>query len=494
MGNPIKKLAGQTAIYGLSSIIARFLNYLLTPLWTKRYTAEQFGIITEMYAYVAFLVVFLTYGLETAYFRYCSKKGQDPKIIFSTVLISIVCSSALFISICTMFAQPIADALHYPDHKEYIIWFAIIVAVDAVSSIPLAKMREEGKAINFAAANMVNVFVNIGLNWFFLVYCQDNIGTNNVLVDTFYDESIGVGYVFISNLVATMAKFLVVIPEAFKQAFTFDKALYKKMVRYAFPLLFVGLAGIVNETLDRILLKRMLIDSLGETETLVQLGIYGANYKLSIIITLFIQAFRYAAEPFFFSQQKNKDSKETYALVMNYFVIVVSVMFLVVLFYIDVFKLFINNEALWVGLKIVPILLLANIFLGMYYNQSIWYKLSSKTGFGALISIFGAVLTIVFNIILIPHFGYVGSAWATLICYASMVVVSYLLGQKHFPIPYDLKKIGIYLGSAVALYFVSLAFKNQSDGSAHFLISSLLLTIYLGFIFVNEKLTGGSKN
>lgn len=489
MSNPIKKLASQTAIYGLSSIVGRFLNYLLTPLWTGIFSTEQFGIITEMYAYVSFLVVLLTYGMETAYFKFCNKQGNSHSTVFSTILISVASTSLFFIVICSLFSQGIADWLMYPNNTEFVIWFAIIVGVDAVASIPLAKLRQENKSGKFALVNMVNVIVNIGLNCFFLLYCKPNFdaGTSNDLIDLFYNPEIGVGYVFIANLIASLMKFLVLIPDSINSGFVFDKIQYRKMLRYAAPLLLVGLAGIINETLDRIMLKRMLLDELGLTETMQQLGIYGANYKLSILITLFIQAFRYAAEPFFFAQEKNKGSKQMYARVMNYFIIVVSSMFLFVLLYLDVFKYFIRNEDYWEGLKVVPILLLANICLGVYFNLSIWYKLSSKTGFGALVSIFGALITILMNFILIPIFGYMGSAWATLACYFSMVVVSYLLAKKHYPIPYNVKKAGIYVVSALFIFFISSFIKDWNDSETHYFLNTLLLLLYIAFVFFFEK-------
>lgn len=489
MSNPLKKLAGQTAIYGLSSIVGRFLNYLLTPLWTGIFSTEQFGVITEMYAYVAFLVVLLTYGMETAYFRFTNKRKTEDPSIFSTITISVASSAGLFIAICAFFSQSLANVLKYPDHNEYIIWFAIIVGVDAVSSIPLAKLRQQNKSLKFALVNLLNVLVNIGLNLFFLVYCKGNyeVGETNFLIQTFYDPNIGVGYIFIANLIASLIKFSVLIPDILVGGSVFNRPLFKRMLRYALPLLLVGLAGIVNETLDRILMKQILVDKIGLKSTMEQLGIYGANYKLSIIITLFIQAFRYSAEPFFFAQEKKLGAQKMYAMVMNYFIIVVSAMFLVVLLYLDIFKYFIRNEDFWVGLQVVPILLLANICLGIYFNLSIWYKLSAKTGFGALISIFGALVTIVFNVILIPYFGYMGSAWATLVCYASMVIVSYLAGQKHYPIPYNLKKAGLYVGSALLVYFFYTWIHNNNEGQPNYALSTLFLLVYLISVYFIEQ-------
>jgi len=488
VSNPIKKLASQTAIYGVSSIVGRFLNYLLTPWWTRVFLVGQFGVITEMYAYVAFLVVLLTYGMETTYFKFVHRSKKEDPSVFPTILISVFSTASLFILGATLFSQSLADWLMYPEHNEYIIWFAIIVGVDAISSIPLAKLRKDNKAIKFMTVNLVNVLVNIGLNLFFLSYCKGNYdnGVHNFVIDTFYNPEIGVGYVFIANLIASLAKFMVMIPDMLSSGFVFNKTLYKRMLRYTAPLLFVGLAGIVNETLDRILFKRLLVDDLGLDVTMEQLGIYGANYKLAMIISMFIQAFRYSAEPFFFAQEKKLGAKNMFSQIMTYFIIVVSGMFLVVVLYLDIFKYFMH-ENFWEGLKVVPILLVANICLGIYLNLSIWYKLSSKTGFGALISIFGAIITILFNLILIPYFGYMGSAWTTLICYASMVVVSYRLGTKHYPIPYDLKKAGIYVSLAVILYFISIFLKGWNGGETHYVLNTVLLVLYLATVFNQEK-------
>jgi O-antigen/teichoic acid export membrane protein len=485
--NSLKKLAGQTAIYGVSSIVGRFLNYLLTPFWTRVFLVGQFGVITEMYAYVAFLVVFLTYGMETTFFKFINRKGANKETVFSTILVSVVATSATFIVISTVFSQSLADWLMYPDHKEYIVWFAIIVGVDAISSIPLAKLRQQNKAIRFVTVNFANVLVNIALNLFFLVYCKGifDQGETNFLVDTFYNPEIGVGYVFVANLVASLVKFLVMIPDMMSVKMVFDRQLYRKMIPFTIPLLFVGLAGIINETLDRILLKSLLVKDLGWDKTMIQLGIYGANYKLAMIITMFIQAYRYAAEPFFFNEERKSGSKKMFADIMTYFVIVVSSMFLVVVLYLDdLFKYFMHED-FWPGLKVVPVLLLANISFGIFTNLAIWYKLSSKTGFGALISIFGAVVTIVLNIILIPIYGYMGSAWATLVCYFLMMVVSYRLGQKHYPIPYNIKKAGLYVGLAVAIYFIFVHVQNVTE--TNFALSTLLLLIYLVAVYVIEQ-------
>tara|TARA_Y100000766_G_scaffold271786_1_gene270984 strand:+ start:1388 stop:2890 length:1503 start_codon:yes stop_codon:yes gene_type:complete len=494
VGNPIKKLAGQTVIYGLSSIVGRFLNYLLTPYWIHNegggFSTDQFGVITEMYAYVAFLVVFLTYGMETTYFRYASKEHYDSKNVYSTILPTVIFSSLSFIVISLIFSQGIANWLRYPDHSEYVIWFAIIVGFDAISSIPLAYLRKENRSKKFAAVNLGNVIVNIGLNLFFIGYCKTNFeaGTSNWLIDLVYDSEIGVGYVFIANLIASIFKLVVVFPELYMvRVGNFVKSHLKPFFKYSIPLLFVGLAGIVNETLDRVLLKRILINDVGLDEAMSQLGIYGANYKLSIVITLFIQAYRYAAEPFFFAKEKEKDSKKMYSKIMNYFVAVVSFLFLLVTGYIDIFKFFIPNDEFWVGLKVVPILLLANVLLGVYYNLSIWYKLSHKTGYGALVSIMGAIVTIGLNLVLIPKMGYYGAAWATFICYLSMVVVSYVAGQKYYPIPYNLKRISSYSIFAIIFFIISEFLLSKLDFSIKLILNTVILLAYVGIAYIFER-------
>jgi O-antigen/teichoic acid export membrane protein len=491
MLNPLKKLAGQTAIYGLPSIVGRLLNWFLVPMYLgiAEFTTNQYGIVTEMYSYVAFLVVFLTYGMETAFFRFSSQDEEDKKKVYSTIIISLFITSGIFIGSAFLFEQPIANWLQYPNNTEFVTWFALIVGLDAISSIPMAKLRADKNPLKFGGVNLANIAVNIGLNLFFLAYCLPKFRAEetNWLIETFYNPEIGVGYVFISNLIASGVKFVLLLPDMLKARYGFEISLLKKMFVYSLPLLVFGLAGIVNETIDRIMLKRILFDVIGETKTMSEIGIYGACYKLSIIITLFIQAFRYAAEPFFFAHEKEKNAKDTYAIIMNYFVIVCALIFLGVMLFMDVFiKIFIPNEAFWAGLPVVPILLFANIFLGIYYNQSIWYKLSGKTKYGAYIGIFGAVLTIAINYIWIIEYSYMASAWATLVCYASMTILSFILGQKHYPINYNFGKIGLYLSLALGLYFLTTVLALPA-GVLKYVIHSLIIVAFLGVIFLIEK-------
>lgn len=489
----IRALAGQTVIYGLSSIVGRFLNYLLVPLHTAMFVAEQYGIITEMYAYVAFLVVLLTYGMEIAYFRYSSREDQDDTQVYGNTLISLLGSSTLFILLAIAFAEPIAEWLRYPEHIEYVIWFAIIVGLDAVSTIPLARLREENRATRFAVVNLVNIGVNIGLNVFFIGYLMPAylgktesflvqiFGTPDWLLTHFYDHSVGVGYVFIANLAASIIKFLLLTPTMLKARFHFDPVLLRRMLSYAFPLLIAGLMGIINETIDRIMLKRMLIDTEGKEEALAQVGIYGAVYKIAILLSLFVQAFRYAAEPFFFAREKDRAPENTYSRVMTYFSIVASTLFLGVLLYLDLIKHFLRKEEYWQGLHVVPILLMAYVFYGFFYNLSFWYKLTERTRFGAYIAGFGALITIVGNYLLIPKLDYVGSAWSTLACYGAMVLTSYLLSRRYYAIQYQLGRIGTFLGLALAFYGLS-EYLALQDPLPKYGIHTLLFLTFLGVV------------
>lgn len=457
MTSPIKRLAGQTAIYGLSSIIGRLLNYFLTPLYTGVFSTDQYGIITEMYSYVAFLVVFLMYGMETAFFRYYTESDNKPKV-YSTSIWSLTATTFAFIGLMYLFHVPIANTLGYPNHSEYIIWFSIIVGLDALIAIPLAKLRAENKAVRFAGINFTFIGVNIGLNLLVLWYALPlyHSGQSNWLVDLVYNPEIGVGYVFIINLIASLIRFALVLPDYAKIKVIFDLSLWKRMIKYGAPLLIVGLAGIINETLDKPLLKWILIPALGEEEAMSQVGIYGGVYKLSIAITLFVQAYRYAAEPFFFDQKSQKGSRETYAKMLHMFTAFVLFAFLIITLFLDVLKHFLQSEDYWVALDIVPVLLLANIFLGIYYNLSVWYKLTDKTVFGMYLAILGAIITIGLNLWLIPEIGYRGSALATLVCYFTMAVSSYIIGQRHFPVPYSITKLAAYFGLALGFYYLNI--------------------------------------
>lgn len=484
--SPLRKLAGQTAIYGVSSIVGRLLNYFLVPLYTRIFSREQFGVVTEMYAYVAFLVVILTYGMETAFFRYSSKTGR-PVNVYSTILLSVISTSAVFILMCSIFSVPLGEMLGYPNHTEYVIWFAFIVGLDAISAIPMAQLRQQNKARRFLFVSLANVLVNIGLNLFFLVYCQGHYNNycedSNALVSWIYNPEIGVGYVFISNLVASVVKILLLSPQIGRLNFNYDWTLMRQMLRYSLPLMILGLAGIVNETIDRVLLKHLL--DMPEAEALAELGVYGACYKVAIIMSLAIQAFRYAAEPFFFSEEKKTNAKETYASVMRYFVILAGFMFLGIMLFIDVVMLFVGEE-FREGQKVVPILLMAYVFYGIVFNLSFWFKLSERTTWGAAISIVGAIITIWLNFWLIPIIGYMGSAWATLASYSVMMVISFVLSRIYYPIPYDMKRIVLYLTLALLIFFAA-GWIQPETGFLRYVVAVALIGVFSGVVWFSES-------
>ena len=483
--NPLKKLAGQTAIYGLPTIIGRLLTQFLTPLYTYIITTGEYGVVTSMYAYVSFLLVLLTYGMETALFRFSQSETEKDKV-YSTTLISVFSSSILFIGIAILFSSSIATSIKLSGHPEYIVWFAIILGMDATANIAFAKLREQNKAKRFAIIKSINITIWIFLNVFFIAVCRTvHQNPNSIfysIVEKIYDPKIGVGYIFISNLIASGITLLLLLPDMLRIRFNFDSPIWKRMMWYAMPLLIAGMAGMVNETMDRILLTYLIHP---DAVAMEQAGIYGACYKISIIMTVFIQTFRFAAEPFFFSQVKEKNAKQTYADVMKYFSIVCAVIFLGTMMNISWIKYFVG-EPFRVGLPVVPILLLANLCLGIFINQSFWYKLTGQTRFGAYLTIFGAIITLALNFYWIPRIGYMGSAWATLICYASMMIASYFLGNKYYPVQYDLKKILGYLGLAILLYFGVGYFQFDSIIMT-LVINNLVLLGFIGFVWMLER-------
>lgn len=479
--NPLKKLASQTAVYGLSQIVGRFVNYLLVPLHTALFDTADFGINTLMYSYVTFFNVLLTYGMETAFFRF-SQKHDKPAQVYSTALTSLISSSLFFGLLFGVFSQQIASVINVPEHPEYVVYFTAIIALDAISAVPFAYLRQQNKALKFAIVKNINIFTNILLNLYFLLLCPYFQNEYGMLLPL-YNGTINIGYIFLANLIAS----IVTIPLLWKEILairnaSFNKTLWREMLIYGLPLMVVGFAGMINETLDRIIISYVYTDV---QEGLRATGIYGANYKLSILMSLFIQAFRYAAEPFFFNHAKDNDKRHIYATVMNYFTLVCLALFLMVTLYIDVFKHFINNRY-WEGLHVVPVLLIANMFLGMYYNFSIWYKLSDNTNKGAIISTTGAVITILANIILVPLLGYTGSAWATLICYTSMAIICYAVGVKHYPIPYQIGRLLAYIGFALALFLLS-KYLLIPDGFIKYAVHAILLLTFVGVTIFSER-------
>ncbi len=488
----IKRLAGQTAIYGIPSILGRILGYLLVPLYTRVFAPGEYGTVNVFYSYASFLMVILTYGMETAFFRFNEQENEKEKV-FSTGMISLLLSSSVFLALVSVYAGSIARVIDYADHKEYVIWFGWILALDAVSSIPFARLRAQNKARRFAKIKMAGIIINIFLNLFFILLCPwllKHLGNSALFsfVSFIYRTDWGIEYIFISNLIASSIVLLLLLPEIISTKWVIDPSFLKKMLLYAFPLLFAGMAGIVNETFDRLLLRYLLPRDVAT----YNVGIYAACYKISILMTIFIQAYRYAAEPFFFAQAREKDAKVIYARIMDYFIIVVALIFLFTMVYLDDFILQLVGKKYWSGRGVIPVLMLANLFLGVYYNLSIWYKLTGKTIWGAWLSAIGAVITLALNFWWIPlssdHliYGYYGSAWATFICYGSMMILSYVIGQKFFPVQYNLLKFAGYLGASILLYFIStlVHFDHYFPG---LLFHTFLLVIFLGLVYAVER-------
>jgi O-antigen/teichoic acid export membrane protein len=489
----IKKLAGQTAIYGIPGILGRILGYLLVPLYTRVFIPGEYGTVNVFYSYAAFLLVVLTYGMETAFFRF-HQQEQDKEKVFSTGMISLLMTSAAFLFFVSVFSGRIASWIDYKGHSEYVTWFGWILALDALAAIPFARLRADNRPLKFAGIKLSGILINIFLNIFFIILCPyllHHSGNKIVsgFVDLVYRSDWGIEYIFISNLIASSIVLILLIPEILRTQWKINASLWKRMLVYAFPLLFAGMAGIVNETFDRLLLRYLLPENIAE----YQVGIYSACYKISILMTIFIQAYKYAAEPFFFAQSKEKNAKDVYAGVMDYFMITVSLIFLGTMLYLDDFILpVLVGKNYWEGRGVIPVLMMANLFLGVYYNLSIWYKLTGKTIWGAWFSLIGAVITLILNFWWIPlsadhaiH-GYYGSAWATFICYAVMMIISYVIGQKYYPINYNLLKFFGYLGLSVLLYTVSAIIKIDLR-ILSFAFHTVLLAVFVAVVAAVEK-------
>jgi O-antigen/teichoic acid export membrane protein len=483
--NPLKRLASQTAVYGVSSIIGRFLNYLLVPLYTYTFVPADYGVVAEFYAYMGFLAVLLVFGLETGYFRFRAGSEQAPPVVFGTVLRFLLLVNGLFVLAAVLFQQPVAALLRHGPHPEYIWWVATILALDSVAAPAFARLRAEDRALRFAGIKLIEIGANIGLNLFFIVLCrQAHAADPASLLGQLWNPAIGVGYVFLANLAASGLKLLLLLPQLkdglIGPGAVFDRLLFARMIRYSAPLVVIGLAGIVNEMLDRVALKFLL--PFDPATNMTQLGIYSACYKLSILMMLFIQAFRYAGEPFFFSYAKQKDARAVYALVLNWFVIFCVLIFLVVTLYLPVFQYFVGADYRE-GLVVVPVLLIANLLLGIHVNLSIWYKLTDRTLLGAGVALVGAAITIVALWVLVPTFGYQGAAWAHLLCYGSMVVLSYGLGRRYYPVPYDLLRVGGWVALGLGLHAAGRWLVEGRDW--HFLaVGTVLVLLYLALVWL----------
>lgn len=459
--NSMKGLAKDTAIYGLSSIIGKFLNYLLVPLYTYVLArTADYGIVTNLYAWTALLLVILTYGMETGFFRFANREDYDAPTVYRTAYCALFVSSALFTLFVVIFHNPIAYVLGYPDHAEFVEMMFATVAIDAFASIPFAYLRYKQRPLLFAALKLLFVVLNIAFNILFLVI----LGKNDVY------------YVFLSNILATAIQTLCLLPFTIPYGGKFDAQVLRDMLRYSLPLLVLGIAGIMNQTLDRILFPYLYPGD----DAQAQLGIYGACFKVAMVMMMFTQAFRYAYEPFVFSKHKDRRSVEAYADAMKYYIIFSYLILLGVIFYLDIFR-YIVSSAYWEGLKIVPVVLWTYVFQGIYFNLSFWYKLTDETKWGAYFSLIGLVITFVLQVIGVPRIGYWASCGSSLVCYFVIMVLSYVIGQKKAPIPYDLKAIGLYTLLTLVLMGIYYALRLYyiHDMWLLMLAGTILIAIYI---------------
>lgn len=459
----LKSLAKETAIYGVSSIVGRFLNYLLVPVYTIALPASSggYGVVTNIYAWVALILVLLTCGMETGFFRFANKGQDDPMRVYSTTLLSVSIGSLVFVALGLLFLEPIAGWLEYGEHPWYIGMMMIVVAMDAIQSIPFAYLRYKKRPIKFAALKLLFIFLNIALNLFYYVILEGN----------------DVGYAFLFNLVCTSVVMVCMIPELRGFTYVLDKELLKRMLRYSLPLVILGVAGILNQVADKIIFPFVYPD---EAEVTIQLGIYGAASKIAMIMAMFTQAFRFAYEPFVFGKSKEKDSREMYAQAMKFFIIFTLLAFLAVMFYLDILRHVIGRDY-WDGLRVVPIVMAAEIFMGIYFNLSFWYKLIDETRWGAYFSLTGCIILILMNIFLVPKYGYIACAWAGFTGYGVAMLLSYFVGQKKYPIQYDLKAIGMYVLLAAVLY-VAAEYVSIDNIYLRMAYRTVLLLLFIAYV------------
>ncbi|UEG51088.1 oligosaccharide flippase family protein [Ferruginibacter lapsinanis] len=483
----IKKLAGQTMWYGASSIAARFINYLLTPYLTYTLAnTSDYGKMGLIYSLIPILNIIFTYGFETAYFRFASK-DENKQTIYNTTALSLLFSTIVFTAILWLNQSVVGKITGLSEFPQIIQLSIAIIALDALSTIPFAKLRADGRPKKFAFIKISGILLNIFFTWFFISYCPNQLAKDPASwVTKIYSPATNpIVYVVLANVIQSAFTLLLLFSEIKQIRFTFNTKLWAQMMLYSLPLIVAGMGGMINETFDRLMLRWWLPGEAIFREE--QVGIYNACYKLSILITLFIQAFRMGAEPFFFKQAEGQNPQRVYARVMKFFVIIIAVMFLVVSLFMPIWKHFIGPKY-WEGLAVVPILLLANMFLGIYYNLSIWYKLSHKTMAGAWITLIGAAITITINYIFISGYSYMACAWATFFCYGSMMVISFIWGQKHYRIPYAWKKLTAYIVIVVLLFFLHNGLTHFWSSTIFSLISAVfLLSLFIWFVSTIER-------
>ena len=485
----LKSLAKDTAIYGMSSILGRFLNYLLVPLYTAKLSAASggYGVITNVYAYTALLLVILTYGMETTFFRFANKEGEDPRRVYSTILIAVGSTSLLFVALVLAFIGPVSAFMGYADHPSYVWVMAMTVAIDAFQCIPFAYLRYQKRPMKFAALKLLFIVLNIALNLLFFAVLPALYASRPESVSAIYDPTVGAGYAFYINLACTASITFCFWRELTCVKPVFDRALMRRMLSYSWPILVLGIAGILNQTADKILFPYIYRGP----DAHAQLGIYGAASKIAMIMAMITQAFRYAYEPFVFGKSKDKDNRDTYAKAMKYFVIFTLLAFLCVIGYMDVLRHIIGRDY-WSGLRVVPIVMAAEIMMGVYFNLSFWYKLIDKTIWGAWFSGIGCVVLVAVNVVFVPRYGYMACAWAGFAGYATAMVLSYFVGQRHYPINYPLRDMALYVAMAVVMY-VAMVMANGHLGHGALVVNTFLLLLFAATIVKREGLAHRRK-
>lgn len=474
----INRLAGQTLVYGLGTIVPRFLHYLvLTFFYTRVFSESEYGIVTELYAFMILFLVILTYGMETGFFRY-SSSSPDRERVFATAFFSLLITSVIFVIVANLFIGSFAEALRYENNRVYIRMFIFILAFDAIAAIPFARLRSDNRPLRFSILKIINVLVTIVLVLFFLKIAPDMVKKGSVLPRWLYNPDLGVGYVFFCNMIASGFVVILLLPEILSIRRGFSYTLWKRLIAYSFPLLIGGLAGTINDALDKMILRRLT----PEDDGLAVVGEYGASYKVAVLMSLFIQMFRFAVEPFFFEKSGQKDARESYAGVMKYFVIITLIIYLGINLYISIFQHIIDSK-LRDALSIVPIVSMGYLLYGIFVNLSVWYKINDLTRYGAILTLGGALITVVINLAFVPVYGYKASAWAHVACYGSMVIASFFLGRRYYPVPYQTLRILFYLFIAI-LIVVFAANVNYPDMFTELSVNTILI---IAFVIMVEK-------
>ena len=485
----IKSLAKETAVYGLSSIVGRFLNWCLVPLYVYLFPTQEYGIVSYLYSFTAVALVVLNYGMETGFFRFANKE-KDPELVYTTSLISVGTTSLIFIILLGLLLHPVAGAMLLPGKSLFILLLGITVAIDAFSNLPFAYLRYKKKAFRFAGIKMLNVALNIGLNLFFLLLCPWLESHYPTSISWFYNplggKAFGIGWIFVANLISTITVLLMLIPELKGRKLRLSLPLLKQMLKYSWPLLILGVAGVLSQNMGQMVIPYLFKGEEEAARSMV--GIYGANIKIAIVMVMFTQAFRYAYEPFIFSRAKEQgeDKKQAYCDAMKYFVIFGLFIFLGVMYFLPILKHFVSS-AYWPGLKVVPVMMIAELCFGVFFNLSLWYKLTDRTQWGMYLSLICFVLMLFLNIILVRWIGipdgYMGSAWAALLSYFTVMVISYFLGQHYYPLPYHIGRLILYTILAGFLYISVVYLGNIFSVPILYCIKVLFLAIYAGCAF-----------